>query len=258
MNREILIVDFNLPIENLSQRITSEIDTYIDEFLIVKDGKFKGKGTLLDLLKKITDLQIETARYSNPLTQLPGNVPIQKKMIEFLESNEDFAVAYCDLDNFKPYNDYYGYGQGDEVLKLLSKIFKSHLAEDAGFIGHIGGDDFILFFNSSASTKKWYKICQKILEKFNHKIAEMYNDNDRQQGFIQAQDRFGEQKQYSLMSLSIGVICINGESNYSSEEIAEFASKAKSAAKKIQGSSISYCNYNKDDKNIKFKTLSVK
>jgi diguanylate cyclase (GGDEF)-like protein len=251
MNRSILIVDSTMPLEILSQRITSSIDTYIDEFIIVHKGQFAGRGVLLDLLKKITDSRVEIARYANPLTLLPGNVPIQKKMSECLSADINFAVAYCDLDNFKPYNDYYGYSQGDEVLKLLSQIFKSQLSDDSGFIGHIGGDDFILFFK----TKKWYKTCHKILHKFNKKIIEMYNHVDRKQGYISAKDRTGVQKKYPTMTLSLGVIVIKSGHNLSSENIADFSSKAKSEAKKALGNSISYAQLNGDNSNILFKTI---
>ncbi|MFK5894959.1 MAG: GGDEF domain-containing protein [Pseudomonadota bacterium] len=251
MNRNILVVDVTMALETLSQRITSSIDTYIDEFIIVKKGQFIGKGVLLDLLKKITDYRVEMARYANPLTLLPGNVPIQKKMSECLTADIDFAVAYCDLDHFKPYNDYYGYSQGDEVLKLLSQIFKSLLNDDSGFIGHIGGDDFILFFKN----KKWYKTCHKILSKFNKKIIGMYNESDRKQGYICALDRFGVEQKYPLMTLSLGVIVIKNGHQLSSEEIADFSSKAKSEAKKAIGNSISYTQLNGNNSNLIYKTI---
>ncbi|MFK5987089.1 MAG: bifunctional diguanylate cyclase/phosphodiesterase, partial [Pseudomonadota bacterium] len=252
MNRNILVVDTSMPLEILSQRITSSIDTYIDEFIIVKKGHFIGKGILLDLLKEITDLRVEMARYANPLTQLPGNVPIQKKMTECLAADTDFTVAYCDLDHFKPYNDYYGYSQGDKVLKLLSQIFKSQLSHDAGFIGHIGGDDFILFYKS----KKWYKSCHNILLKFSKKITEMYNSKDRKQGYISAKDRYEITKKYPIMSLSIGVIVIKQGHNLYSDEISDLASKAKSEAKKAVGNSISFTQLD-GQKQITFKTITL-
>jgi len=249
MNSNIIIADSSMPLETLSQRLTSAIDTYIDEFIIVDKGRFKGKGILVDLLKKITELRVETARYANPLSLLPGNVPIQKKLNEYLEADIEFAVTYCDLDNFKPYNDYYGYSQGDEVLKLLSQIFKSQLSLESGFIGHIGGDDFILLFKN----KKWYKTCQKILSKFNKQIIDMYNDVDRQAGHIQAIDRNGKPQKFPIMSLSLGVIVIKSGHSLSRDEIADFASKAKSAAKKAKGNSISFAQINAN-KHISFIT----
>ncbi len=253
MNRHILIVDYKIPLETLSQRMTSSIDYYTDEFIITKNDKFLGKGILLDLLKKITDLRIETARYANPLTLLPGNVPIQQKMAEYLHSNSYFTVAYCDLDNFKPYNDYYGYSQGDEVLKLLSEIFKKQLHDELGFIGHIGGDDFILFFND----KNWYEICQNILHKFRRKILQMYSQRDQKSGFITADDRFGVKKQYPVMSLSIGAIVIEEGHQLKADEIANYSTQAKLQAKKSIGNSISYARVNIFSKELTFKNMLI-
>ena len=250
--KDILIVPSHLSLETLSDRITSAVDMYVDEFIIVEKGKLLGKGSFIDLLKEITELRVESARYANPLTMLPGNVPIQKKLKFYLADNIDFAAVYCDLDNFKPYNDYYGYRQGDEVLKLLSQILRKHLEPGSGFIGHIGGDDFMLFITH----RKWHNICHKILTQFNKKIVEMYNKADRNQGYIKARDRFNKQQQYPIMSLSLGVVLIAKKHNQTAESISSYATKAKSEAKKITGSSISYVQTN-GSKELKYITKLV-
>ena len=89
------------------------------------------------------------ARYANPLTLLPGNVPIQEHIERLLQSQRPFAVAYCDLDHFKPYNDVYGYKRGDQVIQRLGRILVECAAPEVDFVGHIGGDDFIVVFENA-------------------------------------------------------------------------------------------------------------
>ena len=98
------------------------------------------------LLKRITELQIRNARYANPLTLLPGNVPINEHVEHLLENYLPFTACYFDLDNFKPFNDLYGYSRGDMVIRLLGTILQSACNPQCDFIGHIGGDDFMIIF----------------------------------------------------------------------------------------------------------------
>jgi len=108
-----------------------------------QDGLFVGTVTLIDLLRAITSLQVKAARYANPLTLLPGNVPINERIDALLAAQEPFTVAYGDLDNFKPFNDTYGYARGDDVLRFVAAKLTEAIGPD-DFVGHVGGDDFIL------------------------------------------------------------------------------------------------------------------
>src|SRR5690606_20413911 len=109
------------------------------DFIITRDGRFYGIGKTSTLLRRITEQQIRNARYANPLTLLPGNVPIHELLEELLARDEPFHVAYCDLDHFKPYNDCYGYSRGDEVIVYLAQIIQGEVDAQLDFVGHIGG-----------------------------------------------------------------------------------------------------------------------
>jgi diguanylate cyclase (GGDEF)-like protein len=110
-------------------------------------------------MREITQMQIHAARYANPLTQLPGNVPINEHIDRLLESGTRFWVCYFDLDHFKPFNDVYGYRRGDDVIQLTGNILTSNCDPDRDFVGHIGGDDFMVLFQSetgsSAARRCW-------------------------------------------------------------------------------------------------------
>jgi diguanylate cyclase (GGDEF)-like protein len=189
----------------------------------------------MDLLGKITELQVKKARYANPLTLLPGNVVIQQTLAEAIEQAVGFAVAYLDLDNFKPYNDAYGYAHGDEILRLVARLLQEGVSPEADFVGHIGGDDFILLLYGG----DWQERCQRILQIFRELVSLHYTEEDRERGGITAADRFGITRQFPIMSLSIGVLLLpQGCSGLTPERVAELASRAKSRAKRRQGNTI--------------------
>ena len=143
-------------------------------------------------------------------------------------------MASCDIDNFKPYNDVYGYGKGDQVIKLIADILSQYAEATVDFIGHVGGDDFIAIFLSD----DWLERCNSILRSFEKEVPGFYNHADNERGGILAESREGSQKHYPVMSLSIGVITIDQQQYLSHAEIAELASHAKHHAKHITGNSI--------------------
>lgn len=163
MDRNLLMIDISMMVEEASKVITDNSRMDIeDDFIITSGGKYKGIGKVVDLLKKITDLQIRNARHANPLTMLPGNVPIYEMIDQLLEEKKPFSIAYCDLDNFKPFNDCYGYKQGDEVIKKTAELFLENIDPRLDFVGHVGGDDFIIIFRSP----DWERHCNKVLKQF--------------------------------------------------------------------------------------------
>jgi diguanylate cyclase (GGDEF)-like protein len=108
-------------------------------------------------MQEIARLQIRTAIYSNPLTLLPGSVPLDEHMQRLLDAGAPFAVAYCDLDNFKAYNDVYGYRRGDEVIRFCAEVLTKACIPGRDFLGHIGGDDFIIVFQNP----EWEHVCRR-------------------------------------------------------------------------------------------------
>lgn len=230
-----LIVEHNMPVEEVSQKITETMhsDPELD-FIICKQGEYIGMGRLMDLLKKITDLQIRNASYSNPLTMLPGNVPIYETIDSNINSKIPFVIGYCDLDNFKPYNDVYGYSKGDMVIKHVARILTEEVDPKVDFIGHIGGDDFIIIFES----RDWENACKRMLERFEQEIPDHYSEQDRQQGGLWNKDRQDQEAFFPLLSLSIGAVEPSLESCHSHHDVATMATEAKKQAKQIHGNSL--------------------
>ena len=185
-------------------------------------------------IKNIVNL-MENNRTVSPLTGLPGNVQIQAELKKRLFKKEEFAVLYFDLDNFKAYNDTYGFIKGDEIIKLTANtIIKNiHTLElDNSFVGHIGGDDFIAIIPND----QYEKVCQNILLEFDNKVLKYFNDKDIKRGYIEVVNRKGIMEQFSLISLSIGVVEVSKDRFSNILEIGEVGAAVKHMAKITLGS----------------------
>src|SRR5690606_29313798 len=140
-----LIVDHQISLQKLGHLITESRPQHLsDGFIITERGRYIGVGTGFDLIREITQMQIHAARYANPLTQLPGNVPINEHIEALVDSEATFSVCYVDLDHFKPFNDLYSYRKGDEAIQITAGLLRAHTDPGCDFVGHIGGDDFIV------------------------------------------------------------------------------------------------------------------
>lgn len=178
---------------------------------------------------------LQTNRRISPLTGLPGNVQIQAEMKKRLLNREKFAVFYFDLDNFKAYNDIYGFSNGDEIIKFTARTIVKNihaLGLDNSFIGHIGGDDFIAI----TSVTNFDKICNNIIADFDTNVLEFYNDEDIQKGYIEVANRRGIIEQFPLTSISIGVVEIDAGRFKNTLEIGEVGAQVKHQAKSVMGS----------------------
>ncbi|UJP04557.1 MAG: GGDEF domain-containing protein [Nitrosomonas sp.] len=230
-----LVVDKNINLQELSNAVVSAGQRHLSNGFIITDrGQYLGMGTGHELMREITQLQITAARYANPLTLLPGNVPIDEHIDRLLESRIDFCVGYCDLDAFKPFNDIYGYRKGDEVIQLTGMLLAQMCDLERDFLGHIGGDDFIILFQSA----DWELRCREMLGKFTHAISHIFRPIHREQGGYYSIDRKGKQVFHSLITLSIGAVLIAPGVFTSHHEIASVATAAKRQAKRIAGNSL--------------------
>lgn len=230
-----LVVDKNTTLQELSLMIVdAEIHHLSNGFAITDEGQYIGMGTSQDVMREITQMQIHAARYANPLTQLPGNVPINEEIDRLVLSGREFFVCYCDIDYFKPFNDVYGYRRGDDVIQLTGNILASHCEPGVDFLGHVGGDDFIVLFQSA----DWEQRCRKILEKFSEAVQDFYTSEDRAQGGYASEDRRGNKIFHSLVTLSLGAVKVDAGRNYSSYQISAAAAEAKRQAKAIPGNSL--------------------
>ena len=165
---------------------------------------------------------------NNPLTKLPGNASIQRAISEAL--GQPLAVCYIDINNFKPYNDTYGFARGDEVLRMVARIMSNTVREskDSGFVGHIGGDDFVFIVPIEDAEPT----CQVIIDNFNDIVSDLFDDEEKTRGFYIAQDRKGEPMQVPLLGISIAVVPTNGPQIKHAAKIVEVAAELKKLAKK--------------------------
>jgi diguanylate cyclase (GGDEF)-like protein len=230
-----LIVDHQTSLKDLGHLITEANPHHLSEgFIITEAGRFVGVGTGFDLIREITQMQIHAARYANPLTQLPGNVPINEHIESLLAGGAAFAVCYCDLDHFKPFNDLYSYRKGDEVIQIAANLLREHADPTLDFVGHIGGDDFIIVFRSV----DWHARCERILKQFTPATAHLYKNEHVAAGGYVTENRQGEAVFHDLVTLSIGVVEVSTALACSSHQLAEAAAAAKSQSKKMPGNAI--------------------
>lgn len=233
---EPMIVAADMPVEELSQQITAMSELAGDQDFVVVDsqGDYIGIGTIMGLLRKITELQIRNARYANPLTGLPGNVPLSERIECLLSGAARFVVAYCDLDGFKAFNDCYGYSRGDDIIVRLAELLQDHAEPGADLVGHIGGDDFMVIFQSP----DWAERCQRVLDDFAELVPWFYEPQHRVAGGIQGRDRQGREMFFPYMSLSIAVVPVAPGAFQSRHEIASVLSELKGVAKRTPGNSL--------------------
>jgi diguanylate cyclase (GGDEF)-like protein len=235
LSSDVLIVESNVSLSSVSTLMTNqEADTLNNEIIVVREGKFIGTGHLRDLLKRITELKIQNATYSNPLTLLPGNVPIHREVSRRLLANENFYVAYFDLNDFKPFNDFFGYSIGDEVIQLVGSLIKNQVNPDNNFIGHIGGDDFVVIFGD----QDWRQQCDNILEIFEQQVRGFYSTDTLQEGGVWTKNRQGDTMFHPILSLAIGVVHPNPKQCTNHHQVAELAAQAKKSAKQQGGNHI--------------------
>jgi len=173
---------------------------------------------------------------ASPLTRLPGGIAIENVLKNRLAASKSVAFCLLDIDNFKSFNDNYGYAAGNKIIKTTAKIIEKTTAEygtNDDFVGHIGGDDFAII----TAVEKYNKVCTKIIEAFDKKIVDFYNNKDRANGYILGETRQGKKIKFPIMSISIAVVVSNKERRQIGHiEIGEIAAEVKEHAKKIPGS----------------------
>ncbi len=230
-----LLVDRNMPIAELSHFL-AEADSrhFADGFIITENERYIGVASGQDLLRELTQMQLEAARYANPLTLLPGNVPINQHIEYLLKTDTPFVACYCDLDNFKPYNDTYSYRKGDEMIQLTGRILSWACDPKLDFIGHIGGDDFVLLMQS----RDWRARCERALHSFEQAASLLFEDSHVAAGGYRSEGRDGLIKHYPLTTLSIGALAVTSRYFMSHHEVSSAMTEAKKMAKRTPGNSL--------------------
>ena len=179
--------------------------------------------------------RVEVDSSLSPLTRLPGNLAIESELRRRIDSAEPFAVIYLDLDNFKAFNDVYGFTHGDEAIQLLARVTVD-VARRRGttndFVGHIGGDDFIVVTQSERAEE----IAKEIIAEFDHDIRNLYSAKDLRAGYIETRDRRGALNRFPIMTISMAIVSNDRSQLNNYAQVGEAAAELKRYAKSIAGS----------------------
>lgn len=223
-----LVMDKHTGLDAMTAVLTSADQRYLTEgFIVTEGGRYLGLGTGEQLVRVVTEVRIEAARHANPLTFLPGNIPISEHIDRLLASGGEFVACYGDLNDFKPYNDHYGYWRGDEMIRLVARTMVSHCDPRRDFVGHVGGDDFVVLFQSD----DWLDRCERIVTTFNQLALSLFDEDALANGGIEAEDRHGVRRFFKFTTLSIGVVPVRPGVFTRSDQVASAAAAAKHKAK---------------------------
>lgn len=227
-----LIVDYKQPITNVSKLAMqrSEENLY-DDVIVTRDGNFIGVVSIRALLMRFVEDQVEFASFLNPLSQLPGNHLIDKKLEETL-GLEQFSFLYFDLDRFKAFNDLYGFNRGDKVILLLTEILMNNISYQGYFLGHVGGDDFVGIIPHYDVES----ICEKIIREFDESIPQFYDPDHLSDPNFLVRGREGQMERFTMMSLSIAVLTNKNRKLSNIEEMSDLVAIVKRNCKKVNES----------------------
>ncbi|MDW8465084.1 MAG: GGDEF domain-containing protein [Chloroherpetonaceae bacterium] len=235
------IVDINTRAEQMLEIFSMEDDA--EGIIIVEDMQYIGFLSTKSLLRIINEKNVAAARDQNPLTKLPGNTVIHAYVSEGLEQKVDhYALVYYDFNNFKPYNDKYGFRRGDKAILLFADILRRRFTQENCLVGHIGGDDFFLGFKN-VPFEDAYRQAKEAIVEFTESVKELYDEKDRLNGYLEAKDREGNLKRFPLLTVSAAMLVIAGEkSSCSMEEVsmilAEMKKMSKSNSEKITAATV--------------------
>lgn len=234
MKNNFFIVDENADLKTVAEKAMARPGrSCYDAIGVTRYGKYIGKVPVKDLVLAFIKEEVEVASDTNPLTKLPGNRMIQEAIKDAFFNSSKWALIYIDLDNFKAYNDAYSFESGDKVILAAAESIKLGFGEDA-FIGHVGGDDFVVVQHDTHVKKA----CEKTVGIFKHKIYYLYNDEDLKRGYIISHDRDGKEKKFKIVSMSIAVVSSKDLKPKSLKELFEIIAKTKKQAKAVDGNSM--------------------
>jgi diguanylate cyclase (GGDEF)-like protein len=189
-----------------------------------------------ELLARIrTQLRHVQENWLHPLTGLPGGVQVERAIMAMLEQGTHWSLLYLDLNNFKAYNDAYGFLRGNEMIRVMARISLDvvrRLGNETDFVGHVGGDDFVV----ATTPDRVESICQELMEAFDRSRPSFYNEEDLLRGEILSSDRRGKTRFYPLVGLAIGVVTNQHRPLRSIEEVSRVAAEVKKKAKESEQS----------------------
>ena len=190
---------------------------------------------LAELIARIRTLLRRTrlGLEANPLTRLPGNVTIETEILARIQNKTAFAVLYIDLNSFKAYNDTYGFVKGDDVIRETARLILTQSALAQGFVGHIGGDDFVVL----TAPEQAETLCKSLIKAFDAKASDFYTPEDRARGYVETKDRRGQASRFPLLSMAVGVVTNQSRPITNLGEVSKIGAEMKHFAKENKGSS---------------------
>jgi GGDEF domain-containing protein len=209
----------------------------LDNICVLDGGDYAGVVDVNRFIVAMTEINLVLAKGANPLTGLPGNESIQREINNRLSKGRTFDIAYIDIDNFKPYNDYYGFQKGDVVIKALGEVITAALkspAADGSFCGHIGGDDFIVI----TGAHRGEIVAESVIQGFGEHLPVFHGAEDFNAGCYTTLNRKGLRETFPLLSLSIGIVSTALTPVESYAQLASLSTDVKRAAKKLSGSAV--------------------
>jgi diguanylate cyclase (GGDEF)-like protein len=229
-----LLIDSRLRLDQVARLVTRRTRSKVnDDFIVTREGRYAGLGKIIDVLRQITAQQIHAAKDCNPLTLLPASVQINAHVERLLSQRRDFVVCHLDVDDFKPYNDQYGYARGDQFLLQLAQLIRTAACHRADFVGHAGGDDFVAVMRSP----DWKRRILELVGNFTAAVPSLYSDEHREAGGIRAVDREGVLRTYPLATLSIAALEVKAGRYTSPGAITEQLQRARDFARAQRGTS---------------------
>lgn len=228
------IVDINTKAEKMLEIFS--VGETVEGIIVTAQMEYIGFLSAKALLRVLNEKNLMAARDQNPLTKLPGNTLIYGYVSEALNDVEsDYILVYYDFDNFKPYNDRYGFRNGDRVILLFSEILQKRFSRENCFIGHIGGDDFFVGFKN-LRFEEVYELTAMAIQEFTEGVKPYYDEVDRAHGYIESKDRDGKLRQFPLLTVSAAMLEIPKHRNpLTMDEISAVLAEMKKSAKGTQG-----------------------
>lgn len=228
LSRDYMAVDCGATVDKVAAlAMERDFGSVYDAVIVTQQGGYMGVVTVRDLLTAAISIREKNAADANPLTGLPGNNAIQSVIASVIQGQEPYAIVYLDLDNFKAYNDAYGFANGDSMLKALAQAITLCCPEE-DFKGHVGGDDFVFV---TRDTRGLACLCRQIIDTFAHLIKPLYSPGDWKNGYIVSKDRSGAMDHFPIATLSIAAVTnLTGdfsETKALSKAIAEAKKKCK-------------------------------
>ena len=237
MDTGFLSIGANMPIEEAARlAMNREPGKIYDDIVVLRDGTLLGSISVQGMLDTLAKVQVELAKGSSPLTGLPGNVAIEREFGRRVREQLASSVVYVDLDNFKVYNDVYGFNQGDQAILLTARLLREAL-KDLGtphdFLGHVGGDDFVVICDQD----KAQAITDNVLAAFEQEAPKLYKPEDRERGHIQGKSREGQVKTFPIMTVSMGIVDCDFQVPVSYSELSHRMAEVKKFSKSQLGNS---------------------